>query len=82
MIKSAKALNTFGHELFDEVDLCDYLRVFKSADYVNYNALQVVRVHEKLLGWDVVALPKEVDLLTDFARAAIIDPFKLAHWGL
>ena len=79
MVESTQALDTLRHEFAYKVHLSDYLRVPQAADDVNYYALKVVRVNKELLGRDVVALPKEVYFLADLARAAIVDPLKLAH---
>ena len=79
MIETAEALDAFWDELLYEMDLRYYLGILQAADDVDYDALQVVWVHKQLLGWNIVALPKEVDLFADLARAAIIDPFEFAH---
>ena len=79
MIETAEALDAFWNELLYEMDLRYYLGILQAADDVDYDALQVVWVHKQLLGWNIVALPKEVDLFADLARAAIIDPFEFAH---
>ena len=79
MIETAEALDAFWDELLYEMDLRYYLGILQAADDVDYYALQVVWVHKQFLGWNIVALPKEVDLFADLARAAIIDPFEFAH---
>ena len=79
MIETAEALDAFWDELLYEMDLRYYLGILQAADDVDYDALQVVWIHKQLLGWNIVALPKEVDLFADLARAAIIDPFEFAH---
>ena len=79
MIKTAETLDAFRHKLFNIVDLSNYLWVFQATDNVNDHTLQVIWVYEQFLRWNIVALPKKVDLFTDLASTAIIDPFKLAH---
>lgn len=80
VIKSSQTFDALGDKPFDEMNLRDKLRIVKSTGYVDYDTLKVVGVYEKFLGWNIVALPKEIYFFAYLMCAAIVDPLKLAHW--
>lgn len=61
------------------MDIGDDLWIAQATHDIDYDALQIVRVHEQLLCGDVVVLPEEVNLFADLPCAAVVDPFELAH---
>jgi len=79
VVEATKPLDSLWHELLYKVDLRDDLWVAQATDDVDYDALQVVWVHEKLLRGDVVAPPEQVNLFAHLARAAVVNPLQLAH---
>ena len=74
MVKAAKALDTFGNELFYEVNFCNYLRVSKSTHDVNDDSLEVIWIDEEFLSWYIVPFPEAIKFFADLARAAVVNP--------
>ena len=82
MVEATQAFDALRHKLLDEVHLSDDRWVPQPAHDVDDDSLQVVRVHEQLLGGDLVAAPEQVNLLTHLSSAAIIYPLQFAHGAL
>ena len=82
VVESAKTFDSLWHKFLHKVHVRNYLWIAKATDDVDDNALEVVRVDEELLWWDVVSAPEQINLLTHLPCAAVVHPFKLAHWTL
>ena len=82
VVETIKSFNALGHEFLHEMHMCNDLRVVQTTHNVDKDSLQVIWVHEKLLRWDIVPAPEQIDLLTDLLGAAIVYPLEFTHRAL
>ena len=79
MVKPTQTLDPTWYKLLDEMYLTDDLWHLESADNVDNDTLEVVRVDKKLFFRDIIAVPEEIYLFANLSCATIVNPFKLTH---